>query len=162
MATLRRGAAIGFVRAAALPHDAMRMGVNVSPATVSGAVESGSVVVEGPADGNSHPATHVRPIRRCALEVAIIILSTFAGIATVLGVPVFLVVCAPLLAWLANSWLKIREREVAVEELQLVLALRESQALPPWVDANDPQALLAWVKTDREMTALSKANRLRQ
>ena len=74
----------------------------------------------------------------------------------------FLVVCAPLLAWLANSWLKIREREVAVEELQLVLALRESQALPPWVDANDPQALLAWVKTDREMTALSKANRLRQ
>lgn len=93
------------------------------------------------------------------MEVAVVVLSVFFGIAMVLSLPLFMVVCAPLLAWLGNSWLKIRAREVAVEELQLVLTLRESHALPPWVDANDPSALLAWAKTDKEIMSLSLANR---
>ncbi len=90
------------------------------------------------------------------LEAPLVILSVFGGIATVLGVPLFLVLGGPLLAWFGRGWLRVREREVAIRELEMVLRVRESQALPPWVDADDPKALLAWIRTDQELSRLTR------
>ncbi|MFT6144052.1 MAG: hypothetical protein ACJATT_000642 [Myxococcota bacterium] len=90
------------------------------------------------------------------MEVVFIIIAVFGGIAAVLSLPIAVVMGLPLAAWLGHGWLRIREREVATQELELVLRLRESQALPPWVDADDPSALLAWMQTDREMSALTR------
>lgn len=30
----------------------------------------------------------------------------------------------------------------------------ESRSIPAWVDESDPKSLLAWARTDRELTAL--------
>jgi hypothetical protein len=90
------------------------------------------------------------------MEAVFIIVAVFGGIAAVVSFPMAVLMGFPLAAWLGQGWLRLREREVAVQELELVLRLRESQVLPAWVDADDPTALLAWIQTDREMSALTR------
>ena len=89
----------------------------------------------------------------------LIVMTTFAGLTSMIAVPLLVLVGVPLAAWLARSWLRIRERELQLREYELVFRLREARALPAWVDERDPQSLLAWMRTDRELAALDPRHR---
>ena len=80
--------------------------------------------------------------------------AVFGAITLVFAVPLAILLGFPLAAWLARSLLRIKERELALKEREFVLRLRESRAIPTWVDENDPRSLAAWVKSDRELAAL--------
>lgn len=88
------------------------------------------------------------------LHDAFVILSVFGGIATVLTAPSAVVLGLPLAAWLARAWLGLREREIRLREYRLVIEMRDSHAIPSWVDQRDPKAMLAWMRTDSELAAL--------
>lgn len=90
---------------------------------------------------------------------ALVILSVFGGITAVLVAPVAVLIGLPLAAWLARAWLSIQERELRLREYRLVLEMRETNAIPTWVDQRDPKAMLAWMRTDRELAALEPGRR---
>ncbi len=85
------------------------------------------------------------------------IFTIFFGMASVLAAPLAVVLGLPLAAWVARAWLSVRERELRLREVEVVLQLRESRALPAWVDERDPKSLLAWTRTDRELAGLLTA-----
>jgi hypothetical protein len=86
-----------------------------------------------------------------AIGVAIV----FLGISSLVAVPLAVLLGLPLTAWLGGRWLGIKERELDLRRLEVASQIRESQLLPPWVDREDPAALLAWARADRELTALT-------
>jgi hypothetical protein len=83
--------------------------------------------------------------------------SVFGGIAVVIAMPLFVVIGTPFAAWVVRGWMRLKERELELRELELVHRLRESRSLPAWVDADDPRSLLAWVRADRELAGLEAA-----
>lgn len=87
---------------------------------------------------------------------ALIICSVFLGIASVIAVPLAVLIGLPLTAWLGRSWLRLKEQEVDLRRLEVAVRMREShfERLPAYVDEGDPQALLAWARTGREIAAL--------
>lgn len=85
---------------------------------------------------------------------AITALAVFFGLSMPIVLPLLVLIGLPLTAWLARSYLRIREREVELRGLEVALRLRESRMLPAWVDENDPKSLLAWARTDAEMAGL--------
>lgn len=85
------------------------------------------------------------------MEVAIV----FLGMSSLVAVPLAVLLGIPMLAWLGRETLRLRERELDLKRLELVAKIRESQALPAWVDRNDARALLAWVEADRELARLT-------
>jgi hypothetical protein len=87
-------------------------------------------------------------------------LSVFLGLSLPIVLPLIVLVGFPLATWLVSRWLKIREREVELQAMDVALRLRESRLLPEWVDENDPQSLLAWAQTDAELAGLSARARL--
>ena len=89
---------------------------------------------------------------------AFIIFTTFFGLASVVAIPLAVVLGLPLAAWIARSWLSVRERELRLREIEVVVQLRQSRALPAWVDENDPKSLVAWMRTDRELAGLLAAD----
>ncbi|MEZ4236002.1 MAG: hypothetical protein R3F59_07520 [Myxococcota bacterium] len=89
-----------------------------------------------------------------AIGVAIV----FLGISSLVAVPLAVLLGLPLTAWLGGRWLQLREREVDLRRLEVAGQLREARLLPPWVDREDPAALLAWAQTDRELAALTDRN----
>lgn len=90
---------------------------------------------------------------------ALIVATTFLGIATLVTLPIGVLLGFPLGAWLARSWLHLKERELELRRLELAARLREATAgrLPDYVDARDPQQLLAWAQADRELSRLGVA-----
>lgn len=86
---------------------------------------------------------------------ALVVVSVFGGLTTLLVAPIAVAIGLPLAAWLARTWIGLRERELRLREYRLVLELRDSQAIPAWVDQRDPKAMLAWLRTDRELAALT-------
>lgn len=84
---------------------------------------------------------------------ALIICCIFFGIATVVTVPLTVV----MLGSLGRSWLRLKERELELRKTSVSAQLREAhfRQLPHYVDADDPEALLAWAKADRELALLA-------
>ncbi len=82
---------------------------------------------------------------------ALIIATTFLGIASLVAVPLAVGLGIPLTAWLARHWLALRERELELRRLEVACQLRQSSLLPSWVDRSDPHSLLAWARADLEL-----------
>ena len=89
-----------------------------------------------------------------AIGVAIV----FFGISSLVAVPLAVLLGLPLAAWLGRGWLGLKERELDLRRLEVAAQLRETQMLPGWVDRNDPTALLAWARADRELARLTIRN----
>jgi hypothetical protein len=85
---------------------------------------------------------------------AIVIGTIFLGMASVVALPLSVLLGLPLAAWLARSWLRIEERKLDLRRLEVATRLRESRLLPSYVDANDPEALIAWARADGELAGL--------
>lgn len=86
-----------------------------------------------------------------AIGVAII----FLGMSSLVAVPLAVVLGLPLTAWLGRAWLGVKERELELRRIEVALQLRDSAALPAWVDREDPKSLLAWARADRELAKLT-------
>lgn len=84
----------------------------------------------------------------------LIVGTIFLGMASVVAVPLGVLLGLPLAAWLGRAWLGIKERELDLRRLEVAARIRESRLLPAYVDENDPEALLAWMRTDRELHLL--------
>ncbi len=87
---------------------------------------------------------------------AIIISAIFLGMVSVVAIPVAVLLGLPTAAWLGRGWLSLEGRELDLRRLEVAARIRESHfdRLPAYVDADDPEALLAWARTDRELAAL--------
>lgn len=85
-----------------------------------------------------------------AIGVAII----FFGISSLVAVPLAVLLGLPLAAWLGRGWLGLKERELDLRRLEVAARIRETHLLPTWVDRDDPTALLAWARADRELARL--------
>ncbi|MEQ1505052.1 MAG: hypothetical protein ABMB14_22655 [Myxococcota bacterium] len=72
-----------------------------------------------------------------------------------IAVPIAVTLGLPLTAWLGGRWLKLKESELELRKLEVAAQVREGQALPAWVDREDPNALLAWARADRELKLLT-------
>ncbi len=85
-------------------------------------------------------------------EIALV----FLGMSSLVAVPLATLIGLPLAAWLGRAWIRLREREIELQALTVAAQIREAHLghLPQWVDANDPQALLAWARADRELQGL--------
>lgn len=86
------------------------------------------------------------------LEVALV----FLGMSSLVAVPLAVLLGLPLMAWLGRAWIRLRERELELQTMTLAARIRETHvgSLPSWVDADDPEALLAWARADRELQRL--------
>lgn len=85
----------------------------------------------------------------------VLILATiFLGMSSLVAVPLGVLLGLPLTAWLGRAWIRLKERELELRRLEVAARIRESRLLPAWVDENDPEALLAWMRTDRELQQL--------
>ncbi len=93
-----------------------------------------------------------------AIGVAIV----FFGISSLVAVPLAVLLGLPLAAWLGRGWLGLKERELDLRRLEVAAQIRETQMLPAWVDRNDPTALLAWARADRELARLTIRNEERR
>jgi hypothetical protein len=89
-----------------------------------------------------------------AIGVAII----FLGMSSLVTLPLAVLIGLPAAAWLGRGWLRIKERELELRRIEVAVKLRESAALPAWVDREDPQSLLAWARADRELARLTQQN----
>lgn len=81
---------------------------------------------------------------------AIVIASIFLGMASVVAVPLSVLLGLPLAAWVARAWLHLEERKLDLRRLEVAARLRESRLLPAYVDPSDADALLAWARADVE------------
>lgn len=86
---------------------------------------------------------------------ALIILSTFFGLAAMLTAPIAVFLGLPLAAWMGREWLQLRRAEVDLKRLELAVTLRNADLLPPYVDPHDPIARIAWEKTRGELALAS-------
>ena len=82
---------------------------------------------------------------------AIVIGSIFLGIASVVAVPLSVLLGLPLAAWLGRAWLRLEERKLDLRRLEVAARVRESRMLPAYVDPSDADALLAWFRADAEL-----------
>ncbi|MEQ1566672.1 MAG: hypothetical protein ABMA64_13610 [Myxococcota bacterium] len=81
----------------------------------------------------------------------------FLGMSSLVAVPLGVTLGLPLAAWLGRGFLKIREREVELKRLEVLVRLQESRLLPAYVDRGDPEAVMAWMRADRELARLTAA-----
>lgn len=79
----------------------------------------------------------------------------FLGLSSLVAIPLAVLLGLPLGAWLARSTLRLKERELDIRRLEVVAKLRESSLLPVYVDRDDPDAVMAWVRADRELARLT-------
>ena len=84
---------------------------------------------------------------------AIIISSIFLGMASVVAIPLAVLIGLPMAAWLGRGWLSLKERELDLRRLEVAARIREARQLPHYVDAEDPDAVLAWVRSELEVTS---------
>jgi len=87
---------------------------------------------------------------------ALILATIFLGIASVFALPLAVVLGIPAVALTASRWLRLKERELELRRLETAARVRAMAGgrLPAWVDASDPEALLAWARADTEIDAL--------
>lgn len=84
---------------------------------------------------------------------AITIMSIFLGMASVVAVPLAVLMGLPLLAWNLRAFLRLKERELELKQLDTAYQIRALHVgeLPYYVDENDPESVLAWAKASREL-----------
>lgn len=87
---------------------------------------------------------------------AFTILSIFLGMASVVAVPLGVLIGLPLLAWNLRALIRLKERELDIRRLEAGARIRNQAAglLPHYVDTTDPEAVLAWARADQELRAL--------
>jgi hypothetical protein len=84
------------------------------------------------------------------------ILAVFLGMSSIVAVPLGVVIGLPLLAWNVRAFIGLKERELELRRLETATRIRtlSLDRLPDYVDASDPEALLAWARADRETRLL--------
>jgi hypothetical protein len=85
------------------------------------------------------------------LTDAFLILSIFFGMASVVAVPLAVVLGLPLLAWNARALIRLKERELDLRRIETAMRIRTEHALPHYVNADDPGSVLAWASASREL-----------
>lgn len=85
-----------------------------------------------------------------ALQIATI----FLGMSSLVAVPLAVLIGLPAAAYVARAWLRLKERELDLRRLEIAATIRQSRLLPAYVDPEDPDAILAWARTDGEMATL--------
>jgi hypothetical protein len=86
---------------------------------------------------------------------ALVIATIFLGMSSLVAIPLAVLLGLPLGAWLGRGFLRVKEREVELQRLELIAKLADSRLLPAYVDRDDPEAVLAWMQADREMARLA-------
>lgn len=86
---------------------------------------------------------------------ALIIATFFLGVASLVAVPLAVLLGLPLSAWLGRGFLRVKEQEVELRRLELLARVHESRLLPSYIDRDDPEAVLAWMRADRELARLA-------
>ena len=89
------------------------------------------------------------------MQDAITLAVIFLGISSMVAIPLAVLIGLPLAAWLGRGFLRLKERELDIQRLEVVAKLRESAMLPMYVDKDDPEAVMAWVRADRELARLT-------
>ena len=82
-----------------------------------------------------------------ALTISAILL----GMGTMVAIPLSVLLGVPTLAYVARGWLRLKERELELHRLEVAMRVRENHLLPHFVDARDPDQLLAWARADAEL-----------
>ncbi|MCB9671108.1 MAG: hypothetical protein H6734_16625 [Alphaproteobacteria bacterium] len=82
---------------------------------------------------------------------AFTIMSIFLGMASVIAVPLAVLLGLPLIAWNMRAMIRLKERELDLRRLETAARIRETRALPYYVDSQDPAAVLAWASASREL-----------
>ncbi len=84
-----------------------------------------------------------------ALQIAAI----FLGMSSVVAVPLTVLLGIPMAAWVARSWLRLKERELDLRRLEVALRVRETSLLPHYVDPSNTAQILDWARADAEVLA---------
>lgn len=84
---------------------------------------------------------------------AFTIMSIFLGLASVVAVPLAVLIGLPLLAWNARALIRLKERELDLRRVETALRIKEEHRglLPRYVDSQDPTSVLAWASASREL-----------
>lgn len=90
------------------------------------------------------------------MHEAFSILAIFLGMASVVAVPLAVVIGLPLLGWNLRALIRLKERELDLRRLEAASRIRTHSAalLPHYVDTADPEAVLAWARVDQELRSL--------
>lgn len=88
------------------------------------------------------------------MESALVIGTSFLGLASVVAAPLAVLLGLPLMAWLGRAWIRLRESEIELQKLEMTIRLREGLLIPTYVDPADPNALVAWARTRGELARL--------
>ncbi len=89
---------------------------------------------------------------------AIIALSVFLGLTTMITVPLAVIVGFPLVAWTLRAQFRLKERELELRKLEVAekLRLARLEQIPEYVDTSDPNQLIAWARTDFELELMER------
>ncbi|MCB9676934.1 MAG: hypothetical protein H6737_17595 [Alphaproteobacteria bacterium] len=76
--------------------------------------------------------------------------------ASTVAIPLAVLLGIPLMAWNTRALIRLKERELDLRRLEVAANIRRLShgRLPEYVDASDPDAVLAWAAADREIRAL--------
>ncbi len=90
---------------------------------------------------------------------ALIIATIFLGMSSLVAIPLAVLTGIPTLAYVARGWLRLKERELELRRLEVAMRVRENHLLPNYVDATNPDQLLAWARADAEVLHAGLARR---
>ncbi len=90
------------------------------------------------------------------MNEAIEIFTVFLGLSSLFTLPLTMAIGLPLIGWNVRAWIRLKEKELELRRLETATRIRQLSLdrVPEWVDAGDPEALLAWARTDKEMRLL--------
>ena len=86
-------------------------------------------------------------------EIFVILASTI-GVSLMVAIPLAVLLGLPLLAWNARSLIDLKRRELELRRLEVVSRGRPVGELPAYIDASDPEQLMAWAAAHRELRAV--------
>lgn len=92
------------------------------------------------------------------VEVALT-LAVFFGITAMVTLPIAVLVGFPLLFFTGRALIRLKMRELELRKLEVAekLRLTRLQMIPEYVDASDPDQLIAWARTDLELELVERA-----
>ena len=81
------------------------------------------------------------------------IAAIFLGMASLVALPLAVLLGIPMTAWVARGWLSLKERELDLRRLEVALRVRETSLLPHYVDPSNTSQVLDWARADAEVLA---------
>ncbi len=87
------------------------------------------------------------------MSEALQIVAIFLGMSSVVAVPLAVLLGIPMAAYVARSWLHLKERELDLRRLEVAMRVRETSLLPHYVDPTNTNQVLEWAKADAEVLA---------